>query len=168
MMISDFYTIEICWSLSHDCHDDDVERQLEAGRDEGPLLVLSAEQSSRCGAARVIGVFRNIGWYQASLVADDDAAHRERWVGLVRGVERDNGDKAVAALQCVARTVSPGRSTRNRGRARSLNGVGKAPYGAVTETIELEVSATVVNCGDGFREVARAYPAILPTISIQI
>lgn len=160
-------TIRIDWPYSHDCGDADIQSQLEAGGDEGPLLALSAERSSNRRSVKVIGVFRNVDWYLASLVDDEEeATPRERWVGLVRGSERDNGEAAVAALQRIAIALSP---TRKFGRTRSSQSqesVEKTPNGAVTKPVAVEGLIAVENVGDGFDDVVQAHPTMLPKMVV--
>lgn len=158
-------TIRIDWPYSHDCGDADIQSQLEAGSDEGPLLVLSAERSSSPRSVKVIGVFCNVDWYLASLVDDEEATTRERWVGLVRGSERNNGDAAVAALQRVALAIEPARKPRRTRSSRSQEPVEKTPY-AVTNPVDFEGSITVENGGDGFNDVVQAHPAMLPRMLV--
>ena len=60
--------VRIDWPYSHDCGDDDIRMQLEAGGDEGPLLVLSNEGRGGYRSGGLVAVFRNVDWYLASLI----------------------------------------------------------------------------------------------------
>lgn len=161
--------IRIDWPYSHHCGDADIQSQLEAGGDEGPLIALSAQSSSNRRSVTVICVFRNVAWYLASLVDDDEdeeATPRERWVGLVRGSERDNGDAAVAALQRIALAIAATTKTGRTRSSRSQEPVEKTPNGAVTKPVDFEGLIAVENFGDGFDDVVRAYPKILPKMLV--
>jgi len=159
--------IRIDWPYSHDCGDADIQSQLEAGGDEGPLIALSAQGSSNRRSVKVICVFRNVAWYLASLVdGDEEATPRERWVGLVRGSERDNGEEAVAALQRIALAIAATTKTGRTQSSRSQEPVQKTPNGAVTKPVEFQGLITVENFGDGFDDVVRAYPKILPKMLV--
>jgi hypothetical protein len=159
-------SIRIEWPYSHDRGDRDIQSQLEAGGDEGPLLVLSAERSSSPGSVKVIGVFLNVDWYLASLVDDDEVTPRERWVGLVRGSDRDNGDAAVASLQRLALALAPTRKSRPVRGSLARAAVDKTPYGALTEAAEFDGSITIENSGEAFDDVVAAYPMLLPRMSV--
>lgn len=152
--------VRIDWPYSHDCGDGDIRMQLEAGGDEGPLLVLSNDGRGGSGRGGLVAVFRNVDWYLASLIDGEADFPRERWVGLVRGSERENGEAAVAALQRIANLVG---SSRRTGKVRSRfnrEGVKAVPNGALTDPVVFDQPVTVENYGDGFDDVARAYPML--------
>ena len=159
--------VEIYWPYSHDRGDDNIEYQLEAGGDEGPLLVIPARRRTKPGSPTAIGVFKNVDWYLSSLAFNDDAdVSRERWVGLVRGSDRANGDAAVAALQRLAHNLSTTRKVRLGPLGHRGKTVSSVPEGALTELIAFDGSIMIKNDGEGFKDVARVYPALLSEMSV--
>lgn len=158
--------IQIDWPISHDHEDFNIREQLEAGGDEGPLLVLSAEGRRRPGRERFVAIFRNVDWYIASLVEQADNAPRERWVGLVRGSDRENGDAAVAALQRMAQRLAPKVARRPKSTGSQDRDQVSVTYGAFTDTVDWEGDLAIENQGDGFDDVSRMYPALEPAMRV--
>ena len=165
-MSEEIRLVRIDWPHSHDCGDGDIQMQLEAGGDEGPLLILSNEGQSRFRSGRLVAVFRNVDWYLASLIDGEANFPRERWVGLVRGSERENGKAAVAALQRIANLVGSSRSTGKIRSRFSREGLKATPNGALTDLVIFDQSVTIENYGDGFGDVARAYPALSSVMAL--
>ena len=164
-MIDPETSIRIYWSYSHDCGDDNIQSQLKAGSDEGPLIVLSGERSNGPRRVGPIGIFRNVTLYLASLIGEEPNI-RERWVGLVRGSNNTNGQAALAALQRIERSLTPVRKFQSVGNSFGRGKPLSKPYGAVVEPVDIEGAFTIINHGEGFDDVRRAYPYLLPTMKI--
>ncbi|WP_419809062.1 hypothetical protein [Sphingomonas sp.] len=158
--------IQIDWPISHDYEDFNIREQLEAGGDEGPLLVLSAEARRRPGREQFVAVYRNVDWYIASLVEQDGNVPRERWVGLVRGSDRENGDAAIVALQRLAHRLLPKVAQRpKRIGSRDRDQLSVA-YGALTDIVDWDGDLAIENRGEGFGDISRMYPALEPAMRV--
>lgn len=156
--------IQIDWPSSHDHEDFNIREQLEAGGDEGPLLVLSPEGRRRPGREQFVAIFRNVDWYIASLVEQTDNSPRERWVGLVRGSERENGDAAVAALQRLAHRLALKVARRPKSIESQDRDQVSVTYGALTDAVDWDGDLAIENHGDGFDDVSRMYPVLEPAM----
>lgn len=139
--------IQIDWPLSHDHEDCNIREQLEAGGDEGPLLVLSAGGQRRPGREQFVAIFRNVDWYIASLGEEADNAPRERWVGLIRGSQRENGDAAVAALQRMAHRLAPKVARRPKSIGLQDRDHVSVAYGALTDIVDWDGDLAIENHG---------------------
>lgn len=159
-------TIQIDWPISHDYEDSDIREQLEAGGDEGPLLVLSAKGSRRLDREQLVAIFRNVDWYMASLVEHKDNVPRERWVGLVRGSDQENGDAAIAALQRLANQISPKMTQRAKSIGSRDRDQISVVYGALTDAVDWDGNLAVENRGEGFDDVSRMYPSLEPAMQV--
>ncbi|WP_375398137.1 hypothetical protein [uncultured Sphingomonas sp.] len=153
--------IQIDWPISHDYEDFNIREQLEAGGDEGPLLVLSAEGRRRPGREQFVAVFRNVDWYIASLEHDGNVP-RERWVGLVRGSDRENGDAAIVALQRLAHRLLSKVAQRPKPIGSRDRDQVSIAYGALTDAVDWDGDLAIENRGEGFANVSRMYPAWNP------
>ncbi len=158
--------VRIDWPHSHDCSDYDIQTQLEAGGDEGPLLVLSAGGRRGPRSNGLVAVFPNVECYLARLNGDADDFPRERWVGLVRGSDRENGVAAVAALQRMADIVAP-RSRVSKPRSRFAHKTAKVvPDWALSEAVIYDGPIEIENCGEGFEDVGISYPVLSTTMKV--
>ena len=150
-------TIEVDWPGSHDAADDAsfVMAMLEAGYDEGPLLVVPCDPA-RSPSFRAAGgpqVFKDTSHYIAHLVAHEGQLSGDRWVGLVRGSERENGTAALAALTHLRDAIAP----RKRRRSASPAAL---DYSAYSDNPGFSGELRIVHVGEYADEVHAAFPAL--------
>jgi hypothetical protein len=154
--------IVIEWSESHHANDDEafIRSHLDAGRDEGPLIVIpySSKGPSR-GPKQAAQIFENVDRYISHLQHHADELNDERWVGLVRGVSRDQKEGVLAVLYGIAQIVAPPpRSRHSPGRSKSSEKV--ADYQVLVGPFKSENVITVTHSGDGLAELLTRFPAI--------
>jgi hypothetical protein len=155
-------TITIDWPCSHDASDGDdaIMQSLEAGYDEGPLIVVPWGRPGR-GWGRPAGdalVFADASQYLAHLAMHADEVSGERSVGLVRGSACRNGEAALAALVGLRGQLSgAAQPPRGPGRARRPEPLNYAAY-AGTPVFDGEVR--VEHVGEGLDDARSRFPAI--------
>lgn len=137
-------------------HPGDILAQIEAGYDEGPLLIVPALARPVGGRpARVRAcAFRTAADYLAHLAFHADALEGERWVGIVRGAAKTNGETALAALQhIVARLAEIGSAKRRRLPS------GRLEY-ATASRIHVQRETEIRQNGEAREEVLFAFPRL--------
>ncbi len=156
-------TVTIDWPVSHDAADgeDAIMGSLEAGYDEGPLIVLpwgpGGPGRGRPGSGPL--VFADASDYLAHLAMHGDEVSGERSVGLVRGSARENGEAALAALAALRDKVpAAGRRPRPSGRVAQPPA---ADYASYAGTPALADEVRVEHIGEGLDDVRRRFPSLV-------
>lgn len=152
--------IEIDWACSHDATDDEsmIMGLLEAGGDEGPLIILPwSSHPGRSNRSDEVEVFENALHYVAHLAMHEADGPGERFVGLVRGEDRKNGDEALAALLHLKRTLVR-RPSSPRGR-RKRTGAESGRW-AYTGVPGFTGPLRIVHAGEYAEDVRRAWSGL--------
>lgn len=163
--------VVVDWPFSHDALDDfeQIRCTLEAGGDEGPLLILvSPRPSPRWTPAEPL-IFKDVDCYIAFLASDDDRLADERWAGLVRGSARDNGPLALAALDAL-KSLVPARRKKRPGTRRELEPPPPTHvpvYAPLRGPFPSARDLVVVSVGEGWRDVADAFPALSRRVEVK-
>ena len=152
-------TVTIDWPTSHHCDDDhdQVRQQLEAGGDEGPLLVVPMKESGTGRARAKCQIFRDVDSYVGHLAMGEveGDAEGERWVGLIRGSFHNNETEGLASLYYLKGLLDP--KTKRR---RLKNPAATNDHFVMIGPFTSEGVQTIENLGDGFDEVSTAFPAL--------
>ncbi|WP_300974507.1 hypothetical protein [Sphingomonas sp. LHG3406-1] len=165
-MIATVPKVIVDWSGVHEPTDgpDPLAQHLNAGRDEGPLLVIPALSSRR---RRVEGkIFADLIAYEKHLLRYEEDVRIDRsgtlsaprWTGLVRRNRADSEARALSAIYGLKTLLAPPVQTvfhPPRARLRSTQDyqVMPGPYRADRDIL-------IENIGDGFEDMRRAFPGL--------
>lgn len=155
-------TVTIDWTLSHDVTDKSewIMSTLEAGYDEGPLIVVEAiaRPPGRRPGRATAWIFQDCSWYLAHLAYHADDLSGERWVGIVRGTARANGPTALSALRYVQAAIAP---PQRRPLTLSRRPQPSIPNYSVVESFEpLSEPISIEHVGEGKSDVIFALPHV--------
>lgn len=152
--------VTIEWSYPHHPGDgyDMIASHLAAGYDEGPLLIVPVGGRSRPGRGPEVLMFADVQSYLAHIAAHEGDLEGDRWAGLVRRAAREDPAPLLAALDHVKQLIGPARPGPKSRLGRALP---PAPDHAVlTGPFSTKSDLVIWNIGDGFPDIAAAFPAL--------
>ena len=151
----------VFWPWSHDGGDDpsQIQSELEAGGDEGPLLIVPC-RLTRGGPRPYVTthIYRDVHSYLAQLAVGEEHCEGERWIGLVQGTFRTNEASGLFALSHFKELID------YQSRLSRLKGPGERKV--VQRSFELmgpfpsQRPLTIINEGEAFADVALQFPML--------
>lgn len=148
---------------------------LEAGLDEGPLVVAPQPPSRGSGQRKAshyrAQVFENPDWLRAHFAEHSDDLDNEFWIGICENIDRRHQGTATAALWHFSRLLDElaGRyKVRSKPSHSAPEGQNDSQltYGAITSSPQDSFVAILDNVGEAFAEVSRMHRGLPSSVLI--
>lgn len=158
--------ITIDWCSAHNVQEWDgdpdwVAQQLEAGFDEGPLIVVPEPRPG--GPKTIPQIFRDVSTYISHLACYRDQLDGERWIGLVRGWDSLEHENVLAAIYKlgVLSASKPVRPMPFRDKSKASPPM---DYQVLAGPFKQTTRVMIDHQGEGLDEVLVHYPTLCLSI----
>lgn len=154
--------ITIDWCDGHNVQDWDgdpdwIGQHLEAGYDQGPLLVIPEPRPGRPKPVPLL--FQNVSTYISHLAIYKDQLDGERWIGLVRECEPSEVEDVLAAMHKLG-VMSAGSLTRPMPFRVKSPISPPMDYQVLTGPFKQSKRVMIDHQGEGLDELLRYYPTL--------